>query len=372
MANAEQVVAVARRVDRVHMSPIDVLPLHVDGRGNSSHWQVVEGIPLELHRSIWLHSLEHVSDHDGVRPTADGSQVHGALTESKDERISVRKQSKLVIVGEPAPGGGPRPQQISQVIVLAILGKEVRIQKEVAVVHCHRIGSIGLLLKVRNAAGILSVPNHPSRLVDNERRIPLIAGYQAKHGVARLNIARLQRDERGYVAGKGSGLKRNRINLNCSTIGTGRHYLHCVSGLGHEPEHRQLATLASYIEIRRGPRIGTIIGSVFHPNAGGIADVGAYHRAEHVVGVRLDLDVGYARLKDGGCLPPAVPSESAQQKNGKWSHDARAKKFHGSCPHVLKNWRSSHLETEGPRGKLFSLLVTRNRRENWLTGIQRL
>src|SRR5262249_34362 len=160
---------------------------------------------------------------------------------------------------------------------------------------------------------------------------------------------------------------RNRITRNGSTIGTGRHYLHCVSGLGHEPEHRQLATLASYIEIRRGPRIGTIVGSVFHPNAGGIGDVGANHRAEHVVGVRLDLDVGYAGLKDG--RDSAVPSESAHQKKGKWSHDVKAKEFHGGCPHVLKNWRSSHLESEGARGKLFSLLVTRNRRENWLTGI---
>src|SRR5215471_20282810 len=127
MANAEQVVAVARRVDRVHMSPIDVLPLHVHGRCNSSHWQVVEGIPLELHRSRWLHSLEHVSDHDGVWPATDGSQVHGALAESQDESVSVRKQSKLVIVGEPAASGGPRSEQISQVVVLAILRNKVRI-----------------------------------------------------------------------------------------------------------------------------------------------------------------------------------------------------------------------------------------------------
>src|SRR5215470_5680195 len=111
MSDAEQVVAVTRHIDRIHMSPIDVLPLHVDGRSNSVHWQMVEGIPLELHRSRRPNSLEHVSDHDRVRPTTDGSQVHGALTESIDERISVRKQSKLMIVGEPASGGGPGPQQ---------------------------------------------------------------------------------------------------------------------------------------------------------------------------------------------------------------------------------------------------------------------
>src|SRR5215469_3057032 len=209
MASAEQVVAVTRHVDRVHMIPIDVLPLHVDGRSNSLNRQVVEGIPLELHRCRWLHSLEHVSDHDGVPPTTDGSQVHGALTESQDERISVRKQPKLVIVGEPAAGGGPGSQQIPQVVVLVILRNEVRIQKEIAVVHSYCICSVGLLLKIRNAAGILSVPNHSSGLVDNERRTTLTGKYPTKHGVARLNIARLQRDERGYLAGEGSGLKRN-------------------------------------------------------------------------------------------------------------------------------------------------------------------
>src|SRR5215472_2592341 len=370
MASAEQVVAVTRHIDRVHMIPIDVLALYVDGRSNSLYRQVVEGIPLELHRSRWPHSVEQVSDYDGVRPAADGGQVHGVLSECQDERISIRKQSKLMIVGEPAPGGRPRPQEVSQVIVLAILRNEVRIQKQVAVVHRHRIGSIGLLLKVRNGTRIFSVPNHSSSRVDNERRIPLTVGEQAKHGVAGLNVARLQRDERGYVAGERSGLKRNRLTRNRVTIGIGSHYAHCVIGLGHQPKHRQLIALASYGEVGREPGIRAVFRSVFHANAGGMVDVGAYHRAEHVVGVRSDLDVGYAGLKDG--RDSAVPSESAHQKKGKWSHDVKAKEFHGSCPHVLKNWRSSHLESEGARGKLFSLLVTRNRRENWLTGIQRL
>src|SRR5215470_7865928 len=138
MSNAEQVVAVTHLVDRVHMSPIDVLPSDVDGRTDSVHRQVIEGIPLELHRSRWLHSLKHVSDHDGVRPATEGSQVHAALSESQDERISVWKQSKLMIVGEPV-GGGPHSQQISQVIVLMILRDVVPIRKQILVVHRYRI-----------------------------------------------------------------------------------------------------------------------------------------------------------------------------------------------------------------------------------------
>src|SRR6516165_7387480 len=101
MSNAEQVVAVTRHVDRVHMSPVDVCPSDVDGRSDSVHRQVIEGIPLELHRSRWPQSLKHISDHDGVRPATEGRQVHAALTESQDERIPVWKQSKLMIVCEP-------------------------------------------------------------------------------------------------------------------------------------------------------------------------------------------------------------------------------------------------------------------------------